>query len=103
LEERYPEALARFGDPISIGDGSRHSVEEWLGRIESALTGTMDALAQDSVRRNAQAFQTLLGGSAGVGGIYDLWRRLKAWLAGKRFVPEHGTPQSQPALPGGVL
>ena len=35
-------------------------------------------------------FEVLLGGSAGVGGIYDPWRRLKARFRGERFRPGHG-------------
>ncbi len=100
--ERYPEALARFGAPIAIGDGSRHSPSEWVSRIEIALSETMDALARDAVqRRPGGRFDTLLGGNAGVGGLYDLWRRLRAWLQGKPFQPEHGEPETPPAL-GGV-
>ena len=57
--------------------------------IEAGLTDAQDTLARLALTRKAQAFDTLIGGSAGVGGIYDLWRRLKAFLNGKRFVPEH--------------
>jgi len=99
--ERYPEALARFGVPIPINDGSRHSALEWVARIESALTATMDALALDAMQRHVAAFDTLVGGNVGVGGLYDLWRRLRAWIHGKPFRPEHGEPETPPAL-GGV-
>jgi 1-acyl-sn-glycerol-3-phosphate acyltransferase len=100
-EERYPEALLRFGEPIPIGCGSACSVAEWLRRIESGLSAAQDALAIDSQRRRVEAFETLLGGRAGVGGIYDLWRRLKALLTGQRFEAGHGKPETPAAL-GGV-
>ncbi len=100
-EERYPEALACFGAPIAIGAGSRHNVEDWMGTIEAALTETQDTLARLAQARDGSAFATVIGGRAGVGGVYDLWRRLKAFLCGKRFVAEHGLPET--AALGGTL
>jgi hypothetical protein len=35
------------------------------------------------------AFENLLRGRQGVGGIYDHWRRLKAFLRGEKFLPGH--------------
>jgi 1-acyl-sn-glycerol-3-phosphate acyltransferase len=99
-EERYPEALARFGEPIPIGHGGGCSVVEWMSRIEAGLTRAQDALAADARQRRAEAFETLVGGKAGVGGVYDLWRRLKALLTGRRFRAEHGEPQTPAALGG---
>jgi phytoene desaturase len=93
-EERYPEALARFGEPIAIGEGSALSVAEWMQRIEEGLTAAQDALSQDALAGNAEAFETLLGGTAGVGGIYDLWRRLRAWMRGEPFQAAHGSVDS---------
>jgi len=100
-EERYPEALLRFGEPISIGRGSACSVAEWMERIEAGLTAAQDALAVDAQQRRVEAFDTLLGGRAGVGGIYDLGRRCKALLTGQRFEAGHGKPETPAAL-GGV-
>jgi len=97
-EERYPEALACFGSPIAIGEGLRYSVKQWMHIIEAGLTASQDTLARLALTRKAQAFDTLIGGSAGVGGIYDLWRRLKSFLGGRRFVPEHGKPEIPTAL-----
>jgi len=97
-EERYPEALAYFGSPIAIGEGGRYTVEQWMQVIDGGLTAAQDNLARLALTRKAQAFDTLIGGSAGVGGIYDHWRRLKAFLSGKRFVPEHGQPVLPTAL-----
>lgn len=100
--ERLPEALARFGSPIRVDGGGKNPPEEWVRLIEANLTATLDALAQDSQQRNADAFAVLLGGKAGVGGIYDLWRRFKAFVQGRQFVPEHGAPDSSQSL-GEVL
>ena len=85
--ESRPEILLRFGEPLySSREGS---VPEWTTRLERALTETMDALAAESVTRNPALFTPLLRGFAGIGGIYDVWRRLRATLAGRRFDPSH--------------
>lgn len=89
-EEKYPEALARFGPPIAIDANTGLSAREWTERIEHELTATMDLLARDAIARNAEAFEVVLGGSAGVGGIYDRWRRFRAWLRGEPFRASHG-------------
>ena len=85
-EERYPEALARFGSPIAIGDGSRHGVAEWMGIIEASTD--RDAGRPGRRRRPGCRVRSRPSSAAqaGVGGVYDLWRRLKAFLCGKRFV-----------------
>ena len=52
----------------------------------------MDALAAEGIARAPAAFKTLIDGRAGVGGVYDLWRRGRAALRGERFRPAHGEP-----------
>lgn len=76
--ERRPEALARFGEPQRDPE-----------RLEAALTETMDDLADDARARDPARFETVLQGSAGIGGIYDAWRRAKAALRGQRFQAGH--------------
>jgi phytoene desaturase len=88
-KERYPEALACFGGPIHVHQGSTASPEEWKALVEQALTRTMDQLAADAQAQDPARFETLLGGSTGVGGVYDLWRRLLAFATGRRFSPGH--------------
>ncbi len=99
-EERYPEALARFGTPLRVADGIGRSAEEWTRCVEAALAATQDALAADAVKRDPAAFEILIGGKAGVGGVYDFWRRLKALFRGERFRAAHGTEDSSAALEG---
>jgi 1-acyl-sn-glycerol-3-phosphate acyltransferase len=91
--ESRPEALARFGSPIIFG-GSRDPAEV-TARLTTALTETMDALAEESIARDPTLFQSLLRGGAGVGGIYDLWRRLRAWSGGRHFDPAHARRSAQ--------
>ena len=89
-EERSAEALARFGEPLPIEGKSQLTVEQWNSLLEDRLRATQDALAEQAIRRRPDEFETILSGSAGVGGVYDLWRRFRAWLRGKKFRPEHG-------------
>ena len=115
--ERKPEALVRFGpniasptrergerldkggaaggspltpalSPARGGEGEK--IAAWTAALEQALAACMDALAGDATSRDPARFVTLLRGEAGVGGVYDLWRRAAAWGAGRRFDPSHG-------------
>jgi 1-acyl-sn-glycerol-3-phosphate acyltransferase len=71
--EKRGEALVAFGPPIEVADEDG---------IRSAMTETMDRLAQDAITRDHQRFRVLVEGGRGMGGIYGLWQRL-------RFAPEH--------------
>jgi 1-acyl-sn-glycerol-3-phosphate acyltransferase len=87
-EERLPEILLRFG-PALVGD-STIPTESWNQRLEQALESNMNNLRELSLRRDPMDFEILLSGGAGVGGVYDLWRRAKALWRGERFDPAHG-------------
>ena len=86
--ESKPEALLRFGAPVRPADGDS-SVASWQTALETGLTGTMDTLAAESATRNKAGFTILFGGTAGVGGIYDVWRRARAATGGPRFDASH--------------
>jgi 1-acyl-sn-glycerol-3-phosphate acyltransferase len=88
--ERTPEALVRFGQSLAIADHLGLGGKEWASLIEDALTRTLDDLNRDAMTRDPERFNILLSGKTGVGGVYDLWRRTKAWARGKRFDPSHG-------------
>ncbi|HEV2855879.1 MAG TPA: lysophospholipid acyltransferase family protein [Thermoanaerobaculia bacterium] len=86
-EERYPEALARFGEEVSTGDADL-GAGDWTPILESHLESALEALATESLSREPSRFEVLLGGGkAGAGGVYDTWRRLKARFTGERFRP----------------
>ena len=87
--ERLPEMLVRFGDAVPAEDGPG-DVEAWISLLERRLEGNLDALAEAALRRDPEAFETLQAGRTGVGGPYDLWRRLKAVVRGRKFRPAHG-------------
>ena len=88
-QERYPEALAHFGRPIEVGRGRDLTVEAWMGRIEAGLTQALDDLSAAAQTQDAGRFDALVGGNVGVGGVYDLWRRVKGLIGGPSFVPGH--------------
>lgn len=91
--ERFPEALARFGEPVFLSE--KRAPAEWTALLEERLAATQDALAAEALSRDPDRFEALIGGHAGVGGIYDVWRRLRAGLRGERFRPEHGLGQGR--------
>jgi len=95
-EERLPEALARFGEPMLIGRRRKLSARRWVELIEADLTATQDALKADALSRNAAAFETLLTGKVAIGGIYDRWRKSCAWLRGEAFRAVHGPESGRP-------
>jgi hypothetical protein len=89
-EERSPEVLARFGEPIEVQAQRAGTVAAWNALLEAQLRATQDALAEQAIHRDAEGFEVVLRGSAGVGGVYDVWRRLVARFRGEDFSPEHG-------------
>lgn len=95
-EERTPEALARYGDPIRVADHPDLDGKAWTRLIEAGLTRTLDALNADAMSRDPGRFDTVLGGASGVGGVYDLWRRAKAFVRGERFDPSHAGREERP-------
>jgi 1-acyl-sn-glycerol-3-phosphate acyltransferase len=86
--ERLPEVLVRFGDPVVASDlprGRRERSEFLRARLADA----QGELATSARRRDPAEFHSLLAGRAGVGGVYDGWRRAIAALRGERFVAAH--------------
>jgi 1-acyl-sn-glycerol-3-phosphate acyltransferase len=87
--EKTPETLIRFGEPMDVRDGNGLDSQAWTRLIEDRLTDTMDVLAAEAIRRDPDLFTEIVGGRAGVGGVYDRWRRFRAFLRGQRFDPAH--------------
>jgi len=85
--ERLPEILIQVGLPLRFGPGVSTAAIE--GSLVSALVSTQDGLASLAIARNADAFNTVLSGSAGVGFAYDIWRRTLAMVQGKTYQEEH--------------
>ncbi len=91
-EERLPEILVRFGEPVEVRAGNCAALDakSWTNLFERKLMETQDALAVEAQRRNGNDFQMMLRGGAGQGRVYDGWRWLKAKLRCESFSKEHG-------------
>jgi 1-acyl-sn-glycerol-3-phosphate acyltransferase len=86
-DERLPEALLRFGNPVNIPANS--DAGEASQMLEAALAEVMQELKHAVIARDAGAFKVLLQGGRGTGGFYALGRRMRALFGGKRFAPDH--------------
>jgi 1-acyl-sn-glycerol-3-phosphate acyltransferase len=89
-EERFPEALACFGEVVMVDQIQPRRAEDWTALLAHRLEATQDRLAEAARRHNREAFETLLRGHAGIGGVYDLWRALRARLRSEAFQKAHG-------------
>ncbi|GAC89213.1 hypothetical protein Gbth_110_015 [Gluconobacter thailandicus F149-1 = NBRC 100600] len=85
--ESRPELLLRFGDPVSALGST--GTQNTTGLMEEALTTTMETLARDAIMRDPSKFRTLSQGAGGIGGLYDVGRRIRQWARGKAFQPRH--------------
>ncbi len=85
--ESKPEALARFGPPMRLGEGK--TAKAWLSDIELSLTKTLDSLNAETQTRDPAMFTEILSGSVGVGGVYDAFRRSAAFVTGQKFKAGH--------------
>jgi 1-acyl-sn-glycerol-3-phosphate acyltransferase len=82
--DRFPEAFACFGEPVFARRGAARSPTEWAALFSHSLEHTAEALAAKVRRRDPSAFEPLLAGRAGVGGVYDAWTAVKARLHATR-------------------
>jgi 1-acyl-sn-glycerol-3-phosphate acyltransferase len=87
--ERGAEALVAFGGPREARELAAMPRGARLAVLSADLELAMDRLAADAVSRDPARFRALVEGRAGIGGIYDAWRRLGAALQGRRFDPAH--------------
>lgn len=89
--ERLPEILVRFGEPLVVKESTQSatSMKEMSLQLEHRLERTMDALSIEAQQRDATRFRTMLSGGAGQGGVYDWWRRAQAKWRGETFQKEH--------------
>jgi 1-acyl-sn-glycerol-3-phosphate acyltransferase len=94
--ERCPEALVAFGPALRLGETPHRSADEWTELLARGLEAAQDRLTAAALSRDPQRFTTLLSGRVGVGGVYDVVRRLKAWLRGERFDASHGGERAAP-------
>ncbi|MDQ6765912.1 MAG: lysophospholipid acyltransferase family protein [Verrucomicrobiota bacterium] len=88
-EERLPEILLAFGEPIVFDSRRRLSTRETARLFEVALATLQDHLGSASQRRNADEWRTISRGNAGVNFFYDCWREVRARLRGDEFERAH--------------
>jgi 1-acyl-sn-glycerol-3-phosphate acyltransferase len=91
--ERKAEMLCAFGEPVEGGALAALDREARSVALSDALGATMDRLAADAIARDPARFDILHRGREGMGGIYDLWRRSRAAMRGRRFDARHDTRQ----------
>ncbi|QDU90617.1 Acyltransferase [Pirellulimonas nuda] len=94
-EEKLPEALSRFGTPLLAAEYAGLSKEAWSGLLHGRLRETQRLLAEQSLARDGAAFEVLVGGSAGVGGVYEWVRRTAAAASGRSYRASHGAKLSR--------
>ena len=98
-DERLPETLLHFGDPVRV-DGQ--SVDEVQELLEAALLKAMETLKAEAMSRNPAGFSLLHVGTVGTGGFYELGQRMIAALRRRRFQPEHTAVVVPPPIPNRV-
>lgn len=89
-EERQPEVLVRFGEPIDVGDHRSADKNAWQNILQTGLRETQSKLEADSLARNTEAFEVLIAGRSGVFWLYDWMRRVRSWLTGEAMEKTHG-------------
>jgi 1-acyl-sn-glycerol-3-phosphate acyltransferase len=87
--ERGAEAFVAFGKPMQGKDLLNLARPARLERLETELATILDRLSADVQSRDPARFRAMLEGRAGVGGIYDGWRRMAAAVRGRTFDPSH--------------
>lgn len=85
--ERRPEALLAFGTPVEVSPSD--GPDAIAARLEAALTDTADTLATRAIARDPAAFESLIDGRRGTGGVYGQWQRLRDRMAGREHVSDH--------------
>lgn len=97
-EERLPECLCWFGEPVRVAwAAGTKDKPAWQAELTSRLRTAQAALAGASVARDASQFEILLRGRAGAWRPYDALRRLRARLVGSRVPLQHGEKFSSPS------
>lgn len=85
-DERMPETLLRLGPPVRV---SGVTSEAATTELKQALGVVMRELGVSAMARDASAFEPLLRGARGAGGVYGWVRRARAWGAGRPAQIDH--------------
>lgn len=93
--EARPEILVSFGPPIISGKRPELDTVGWKHLLSRCLENLQDELAMASCRRNSGEWLTLDQGRCGGNRAYDVIRRLRSWLRGHRYPPDHDFDANQ--------
>jgi hypothetical protein len=97
-QERVPEIFARFGAPVSgldlaVGVGAGkvglRDADSLNAALEASMEALQEALKADVIGGAPTVWEVLTEGSAGTTFVYDVWRRLKGALQGRRVQVNH--------------
>jgi 1-acyl-sn-glycerol-3-phosphate acyltransferase len=88
-DERLPECLLHFGEPVKVDSGQ--GAEMLQPQLVESLEVTMNTLRAMAIERDARNFDTLTHGKLGAGGFYGGWQRLKASFTNRPYNAEHTT------------
>ena len=86
-DERLPECLLHFGEPVKVNSGQDSEILQQ--QLVESLEAAMNTLRTMAIERDARNFHTLSHGKLGTGGFYGGWQRLKASLTGRPYHAEH--------------
>ena len=88
--ERLPEALLHFGEPVRVDGNDASGISE---RTESALLHAMQDLRELALRRDPSLFHELSHGRSGTGGFYSIFETFRRLLRSSR-APARTPPPS---------
>ncbi len=89
-EERHPELLVWFGQPIDVAQLTRLSKPDIALDLTNRLRAAQRELAQASMARDVSPFDVIGSGRGGTFFIYDWWHKLTAKLSGRQRSKNHG-------------
>lgn len=89
--DRLPEILINIGEPLEIADGTMEEARTWTNLHAYAMAATLDELAMLATERDPDAFETILPGSGGIGGVSEFWKRLTCAVTGRPYFHDHGS------------
>jgi 1-acyl-sn-glycerol-3-phosphate acyltransferase len=91
-EERLPECLSWFGEPLVVRwhDPCPLEKQVWSQRLTEHLRTAQRELAAATIARDPSVFEVLLSGRAGTWSVYDAFRRTLSRLRGRALPLEHG-------------
>jgi len=90
-QERLPEVLVNIGEPLEIADGTMEDARTWTNLLSYAMAATLDELAMLAMDRDPDSFETILTGSGGIGGVYEIWKRFTCAVTGRPYHHDHGS------------